>query len=193
MLRVGITGGIGSGKTTVARILAEKGFPVYIADREAARLMRSDPFIREHLCRLFGADIYTPDGEPDKKRLAGIIFRNREALAQVNALVHPEVIRDFEQWSRKQPGEIVFFETALLYEAGLSHHFDRIVMVYASPETRIKRVMARDGLSEEQVRERMANQGNSEEHCRKADFVIYTENGEDLCRQIENMLEKIAE
>ncbi len=192
MLRIGITGGIGSGKTTIARMLADKGFPVYIADREASRLIRSDPFIRKTLCDLFGADIYTPAGDLDKKKLAGIIFRNRKALAEVNALVHPEVIRDFERWSREQPGEVVFFEAALLYEAGLSHHFDRILVVYASPETRVKRVMARDGLPEEQVRERMANQGDSEGHCRKADFVIYTEHGEDLHRQIENMLEKIA-
>ena len=127
-----------------------------------------------------------------KKKLAGIIFRDREALAKVNAIVHPEVVRDFEQWSEKQTGEIVFFEAAIIFEAGLARHFNRIVFVYASPETRIERVMKRDGVSEEKVKERIANQGDNEENRRRADFVINTDSGGELAGQLENMLEKIA-
>lgn len=192
-LKVGLTGGIGSGKTTVAHIFRQMGFPVYIADREAARLMHSNGRIRRQLIELFGTEIYTPTGELDRKGFANLIFNNPEALAAVNAVVHPEVMNDFMNWCEQQTAPFAIFESAILFEAGLDRVFDYIICVTAPMNTRIKRVMVRDKVSEEKVRERMKNQEADEIKCKKSDFIISTEEGKMVLPQIESNLEHIRQ
>ena len=193
MLRIGLTGGIGSGKTTIARLLSEQGYPVYIADRRASFLINRDPEIHSALVQQFGPAIYCADGSLNKKKLAEIIFNDPTALQKVNATVHPIVLEDFRHWSSEQDKNFVFFESAILFEAGFEACFDFIVCVYASPETRIARVVNRDRISPEEVKKRMGNQWDDETKRRRSDLVIYTDRGENLNRQIEDMLNKIKE
>ncbi len=188
MLKIGLTGGIGSGKTTIARVLEHLGYKVYIADSQASRLMNSDPQLRDELSMAFGKDIYTAAHQIDKKKLASLIFNNREALQQINRIVHPKVVADFNRWSGKQPGEFIFFESAILFEAGLEKTVDYIICVYASLETRLKRVMERDQATEEKVRERIANQMNDEEKCRRSDFTVYTDSPAMVLEQIDSLI-----
>lgn len=188
MLKIGLTGGIGSGKTTIARVLEHLGYKVYIADAQASRLMNSDPQLRDELSMAFGKDIYTAAHQIDKKKLASLIFNNREALQQINRIVHPKVVADFNRWSEKQPGEIIFFESAILFEAGLEKTVDYIICVYASLETRLKRVMERDQATEEKVRERIANQMNDEEKCRRSDFSVCTDSPAMVLEQIDSLI-----
>lgn len=192
MLRIGLTGGIGSGKTTIANIFRHLGYGVYIADTEASRLMNTDTEIRRRLSALFGADIYTPDMQVDKKKMAGIIFNDRKALKQVNRIVHPRVADDFNKWCGQQQGDIVFFETAILFESGLEKNVDYTICVYASPALRIKRVAARDGVPAGKVVERMKNQMDDEEKCRKSDFTICTEDSVMELEQAEQVLEELT-
>lgn len=191
MLKIGLTGGIGSGKTTIAHVFEHLGYQVYIADTQASRLMNTDPQLRHELSSAFGKNIYTTDNRIDKKKLAAIIFSNREALEQINRIVHPKVIADFIRWCEKQKEEFVIFESAILFEAGLEKTVDYTICVYASPETRLKRVMARDHTTADKVRERIANQMNDEEKCRKSDFTICTDSQFMVLEQINTLIETL--
>lgn len=191
MLKIGLTGGIGSGKTTIAHVFEHLGYQVYIADTQASHLMNTDPQLRHELSSAFGKDIYTTDNQIDKKKLAAIIFSNREALQQINGIVHPKVVADFIRWCEKQKGEWVIFESAILFEAGLEKTVDYTICVYASLETRLKRVMARDHTTADKVRERIANQMNDEEKCRKSDFTICTDSQLMVLEQINILIETL--
>ncbi|WP_251620480.1 dephospho-CoA kinase [Odoribacter lunatus] len=191
MLKIGLTGGIGSGKTTVAGAFHAKGFPIYIADTEASRLMNTSPEIRSSLLRLLGNDIYLPDNTLNKVRVATLIFNHPPLLRQVNALVHPAVLRDFEEWCQKQHSPLVFFESAILFEAHLESHFDFVIHVTANLPTRIERVMKRDGVSEGKVLERIRNQASEEEKNEKADFILDTTDGDDWKKQITDIQEML--
>lgn len=188
IFKIGLTGGIGSGKTTIANLLRQKGIPVYIADQEASRIINSDPQVRKQLLALFGTDLYTSDNILNKKKLATLIFQNKQALQQVNQIVHPQVLTDFQQWSRRQKCRSVVFESAILFEAKLNQHFDYIVCVYASQEIRIQRVMLRDSVNAEKVKERIQNQFDNQQICRTSDFIINTNPGEDINKQVEELL-----
>ncbi|MEG2228837.1 MAG: dephospho-CoA kinase [Odoribacter sp.] len=191
MRRVGLTGGIGSGKSTIAQILKQMGYPVYIADKQAARLMNEDPCVRKKMICKFGASIYTEKNVLDKQRLASIIFDNKEALVAVNSIVHPRVMEDFRQWCQKQNARLVFFESAILYEAGLEDFFESVVCVSAPPAIRIERVVARDQTSSEQVKERMANQLDDREKCRQSDFVILNDEEHPVIEQVLRMVDQL--
>lgn len=184
MVKIGLTGGIGSGKTTVAGLWAEKGYPVYIADLAASELINHNKIIKKAFIRLFGTSIYQPDGTLNKQALAHIIFNNPETLQKVNTIVHPEVMKDFNRWSLKQDKPAVLFESAILFEAHLEKNFDYIICVYASPETRIKRVMQRDHTTAEKVLERIKNQMDDDVKCQKSNFIIHTDNHQSLSQQI---------
>lgn len=184
-LKIGLTGGIGSGKTTVARIVSQKlRYPVYIADETASRLIRDRISIRNALIRHFGKHVYLPDRSLNKKWLADRIFTDPSALQAVNRIVHPEVLKDFHRWSERQQGKLIFFESAILFEAGLDAHFDYIVCITASLDTRIARVVQRDGTTPEKVRERIRNQIDEQKKCRMSDYVICTDQGVPLLRQL---------
>lgn len=169
MMRVGITGGIGSGKSTVCRLFAERGVAVYDSDREAKRLMAG--VLRPAIEARFGADVYSGD-RLDRRRLASIAFGSPQALADLNAIVHPAVRRDFEEWAERQSGAYVVLESALLFESGCAGSVDCTVAVLAPAEERVRRVRARDGASEEEVRQRMAAQMDDDELSARADHTI---------------------
>ena len=169
MIRVGITGGIGSGKSTVCRLFAAKGIPVYDSDSEAKRLMAAE--LRGGIEARFGRDIYR-EGELDRGRLATIVFADSQALADLNAIVHPAVMRDFAAWAERQTADYVVLESAILYEAGLENAVDRVVAVLAPVELRVERACRRDGADPEAVRRRIAAQMDDDTLCRRADFTL---------------------
>lgn len=171
MMKLGITGGIGSGKSTVCRLFAARGIAVYDSDREAKRLMTDDAALRERIAQRFGADIYR-DGALDRARLAACVFSDPQALADLNALVHPAVRADFAAWAGRQTGPYVVLECAILFEAGFDDAVDRTVAVLAPAELRVQRACRRDGCDEAAIRSRMAAQMSDDELCARADWTI---------------------
>ena len=170
MLKIGLTGGIGSGKTTVARLFEELGIPVYYADDRAKALQNSSPLIEE-ISALFGSEIYS-NGLLDRKKLAAIVFQNRDLLNQLNALVHPAVARDFKSWLSAQQAPYIVKEAAIIFEIGSEDTYDHVVLVIADEATRLARVMQRDGANREEVLNRMRNQMDDNEKAERANFVI---------------------
>ena len=187
MIKVGITGGIGSGKSTISKVLASMGYPVYIADAKAKELMHTDSQLISELKELFGEDIYHEE-KLNRVKLAQLVFSNKEKLAQLNALVHPAVKRDFENWCSKQKSHIMFEEAAILFETGSYTFFDKTIVVAATEEERIKRVMLRDKCSREDVLNRMKNQWPQEKKVALADFVINNEGDELVIPQVLGVL-----
>lgn len=171
MLRVGLTGGIGSGKSTVVKMFEELGIPVFVADDAAKRLMVSSKKIRDGLVHLFGNEVYVA-GELNKPFLADKIFNNKELLEKVNALVHPSVRHSFKIWAAKQYSPYVIQESAILFENQLDTYFDKIILVTAPVEVRINRVMQRDNCSREAVLARMNNQWKDERKRKLSHFII---------------------
>lgn len=172
MIRLGITGGIGSGKSYVARLLEERGVPVYDTDKEAKRLMLSDERIREGLVGLLGENVYN-EGGLNKPLLIEYLFAGEENASRINAIVHPRVKEDFLRWAADNcDKEVVALESAILFESGFEDVTDRVVAVYAPLEVRLARAMQRDGATAEQVRARMASQMDDEEKRKRADFVV---------------------
>ena len=188
---VGIIGGTGSGKSTIAKIIATLGYPVYISDFKASELINRDEEIKKHLIELFGKDIYQPDGNLDKKRLAGIIFNDKEAIKQVNGIVHPAVTRDFMEWCSAQRRPLLFFESAILFEAKLENLFDYIILITTDLETRVERVISRDSTTREKVIERINNQMPDEIKQTKSDFVIYNNNDDKVIKQILSIIHQL--
>ena len=165
MIRVGVTGGIGSGKSTVCRLFAERGVPVYDSDSEAKRLMGEDPSLRAALVEAFGDETFR-DGVLNRRYLAATVFGDRRALARLEALVHPCVKRDFERWAAERTAEpYVVLECAILYESGMDAAVDRVVAVVAPEELRLVRVNARDGASAAEIRRRRAERTGRLYHC----------------------------
>lgn len=169
--KVGITGGIGSGKSTLCRLFQARGVAVYDTDAAAKRLMVEQPALREAIIRQFGAESYLED-TLNRSYLAQRVFSDTEQRVQLNSLVHPAVIADFEQWAEAQTGEYVILESAILFEAGLDKHVDRTVAVLAPERLRIERTMQRDKTSEEQVRSRMAAQADDDTLRARADISV---------------------
>ena len=169
--KVGITGGIGSGKSTLCRLFQARGVAVYDTDAAAKRLMVEQPALREAIIRQFGAESYLED-TLNRSYLAQRVFSDPKQRVQLNSLVHPAVIADFEQWAEAQTGEYVILESAILFEAGLDKHVDRTVAVLAPERLRIERTMQRDKTSEEQVRSRMAAQADDDTLRARADISV---------------------
>ena len=187
MIKIGITGGIGSGKSVVAALLELSGIPVYIADTESKLLTATSPVIREKLITLFGEQLYTADGL-DKKRLASHIFGNPERLEQVNAIIHPEVNRHFLAWTERQNTPVCAIESAILFESGFYKVVDISLMVYAPRELRIERALGRDSASREEIERRINSQMSDEEKKDRSDYVIYNDNRQALIPQVGKLL-----
>ncbi|WP_298343287.1 dephospho-CoA kinase [uncultured Algibacter sp.] len=171
MIIVGLTGGIGSGKTTVAKQFSELGVPIYIADDEAKNLMNRSKVIKRKLIKLFGDKAYI-DGELNRPFIANIIFNNKTYLEKMNAIVHPKVARHFEKWMLKQDASYVIKEVAILFENGGHKTCNYIITVVAPIETRIKRLLKRDHTSKEKIEAIMNNQWTDEEKIKHSHFVI---------------------
>lgn len=173
---VGLTGGIGSGKTTIAKWFSEQGIPVYNSDNEAKRLMNESSEIREELIQLFGEDAYL-NNELNRKFISSKVFENKDLLEQLNQIVHPAVFKDFKTWIQNQNAPFIVKEAAILFESGSYHDCDYIVSVIADEEIRIQRVMERDGISNEQVLSRIKNQWTDELRIVNSDFIIRNNQG----------------
>lgn len=184
---LGITGGIGSGKSVVSQCLDIMGIPVYNCDNEAKRLNNTHPTIRKELCELVGKDLY-PDGILDKASLAAYLFASPEHAAQVNAIVHPTVMDDFQQWKSRQDTPWVGIESAILYESNFAHLADKVIAVYAPEQLRIARARRRDNAPAEAIRQRIARQMKDEEKCKLADFTLYNDDNHPLLPQILDIL-----
>ena len=171
MITVGITGSIGSGKSVVCKLFAMLGIPVYDSDSRAKSLMNSDPQLAESLMQRFGKECFR-DGTLDRKFLADRVFGDSGALADLNALVHPAVTRDFTNWAQAADSRYVIVESAIMYESGLDRVVDYVVAVTAPMQVRIRRAVLRDNSSEKNIRNRMQHQMDDEALTAAADFVI---------------------
>lgn len=170
-MKVGITGGIGSGKSTVCRLFAQRGVAVYDSDAEAKRLMAESPELRAAVSARFGAEAYA-GGALNRPYLAGKVFSDPAALADLNALVHPAVLADFAAWAERQEGSYVILESAILFDAGLEDSVDRTIAVLAPLELRLERTCRRDKCDPEAVRRRIAAQSDDDVLSEKADYTL---------------------
>lgn len=187
---VGLTGGIGSGKSTVAALFSEKGIPVYIAD-DAAKAILDQPDITEQVVAVFGSGI-TNGSVIDRRKLAAIVFDHPEKLAQLNAIVHPAVRRDFENWVAKHhDNSFVVKEAAILFESGTDKDCDAVITVVAPEEMRIGRVMVRDGVGREEVLKRMQRQWTDAQKVALSDYVIENTDLQFTRRQVNGILKKL--
>ncbi len=172
MIRVGLTGNIGSGKTTVCKLFEMLGVPVYYADNRGKLLLQSDEVAKE-IGKIFGAGYILEDGRPDRKKLASLVFNNKNKLDELNKLIHPRVQEDFERWIAMQAeSAYVIMEAAILFETGRNSDFDKVIVVTAPEDLRIKRVCLRDKTSSNDVKNRMKNQWGEARKIPLADFVI---------------------
>ena len=168
---VGLTGGIGSGKTTVAGFFKELGIPIYIADEEAKKLLHSSKSLKSAIITLFGEQAYNK-GQLDRKYIATQVFLDKEKLESLNSLVHPEVNKDFEEWKVEQKAPYVIYEAAILFEKGGYKKCDYVVLVTANLQDRIERLQKRDLSTIEEIEARMAHQWSDDRKKTYSEFII---------------------
>ncbi|MEZ4722792.1 MAG: dephospho-CoA kinase [Flavobacteriales bacterium] len=182
---VGLTGGIGSGKSTVARVFETLGVPVFRADDFGRLVLESDQRVVDQVKALFGPDIYV-EGSPDRAQIASLVFSDKSRLEALNKIIHPAVARAFEEWHEKQATHACYCirEAAILFESGSYKDCDQIICVSAPGKVRIERVMERDKVSEEQVKARMANQMTQEEKESKSNFIILNDGASAIIPQV---------
>lgn len=171
MIKIVLTGGIGTGKTHLSKHFIEMGIPVFYADEEAKKLY-SEPEVIRFFSTTFG-DIVLSDGKIDFKKLSDLIFSDEKARAQVNQYIHPLLFEHFNQWGKKQKCNIIMMESAIIFEAGLDHHFDKIIVVDSPMGVRLERIRKKyPHWSEDEIRKRIATQLSQEEKCKRADLIL---------------------
>lgn len=190
MLKVGLTGGIGSGKSTVAGIFETLGIPVYYADDAAKSLMNSDAQLREAIIQLFGEKAYEND-ELNRAYLAERVFHSPKELEKLNTVVHPATLADAARWMERQESAYAIKEAALIFESGSQEHLDVVIGVYAPATLRLHRVMQRDNISREAVLARMSKQIDEEIKMRLCDFVVRNDEQELLIPQVLSVHEQL--
>ncbi len=186
MLKVGITGGIGSGKTTICRIFETLGIPVFYADTVAKEIMVNDTILIQGVKDSFGEESYLPGGILNNKHIAGIVFNNEQELAKLNAMVHPAVFRAFDNWATQLPKDTPYIlkEAALLFESGSYKMCNKNILVTAPLELKLERVMKRDGVTADQVKARMDKQFTDEKKIKMADYLINNNETDSLINQV---------
>jgi len=185
MMKIGITGGIGSGKTTVCEVFKLLGIAVFHADDEARNMQNNDLYIKNRLIEHFGKQIYLPDGMLDRKKLAGLVFTDTKALAELNAIIHPAVRDSFLKWAENyKDAPYILYEAAILLESGYASDFDRNILVLADEKIRIERVIRRDHASEKLVKQRILNQMPDIQKIKMVDYIIDNNNEKLLFPQI---------
>ena len=189
MLQIGLTGGIGSGKSTIAKVLEKMGYPVFYADLEAKKIYHEDPVLKENLIQIIGQEVYV-NGQLNAKLLAEKLFSNTQLKDHVAALVHPIVRESFVSWVKFQKASLVFNEAAILFETGAYQNFDANLLVVAPAQLRIERVIKRDALSEDQVQARIAQQWSDEQKMKLTPYLIHND-GRPLLVQIENLINEL--
>ena len=193
MLKVGITGNIGSGKTWVCRIFESLGVPVFYADREAVALY-TDSDVKQQVIHAFGDAVYDENGNLNRQQLASVVFSDASALDRINAIIHPAVLKKYEAWLEEhQHYDYTLHEAAILFEHHLEEKMDLVINVSAPEAVRVKRVMERDGVSEAEVKKRMQHQWPDEVKNEKADFVIDNDGNEFLVSQISSIDQSIRQ
>lgn len=192
MIKLGVTGGIGSGKSVVCEILRLHDIPVYDADLEAKNLNDTSPVIREKLISAFGPELYRND-KLDRQKLAHFIFNNEENLHTANSIIHPELAKHFREWAmQRKHHPVVAMDAAVLFEAGFQSVLDKTILVLAPLEIRIERAVKRGNLTKEQITARANSQMSDEEKIKLADFVIYNDGKHSLLEQISEILQTIS-
>lgn len=185
MLKVGITGGMGSGKTTVARMFEVLGVPVYYADDAGKRLMQTDPVLKAGIIKLLGHQAYFADGRLNRSFIAGQVFGNAKKLAALNALVHPAVQHDSALWMEKNAGSpYVLKEAAILFESGSYRQLHLVIGVDAPFELRVRRIMQRDNISRQQITERLSKQMDADEKMKLCRFVVKNDDATAIIPQV---------
>ena len=191
MKTVGITGGIGSGKSIIGKVLTVMGFPVFYSDQEGKRLMTENQTIIQQIEMLFGSDAYT-DNQLNRAFIASQIFKDESLKEQLNQIIHPAVRARLKNWAQEQSSPLVFNEAAILFETGSYKDFDYTILVTASKETRILRIIKRDKSSREEILDRMNNQWKDEEKAKLASFMIVNNDKELVLPQLEAIIDKIS-
>ncbi|MHA7844135.1 MAG: dephospho-CoA kinase [Winogradskyella sp.] len=186
MIIVGLTGGIGSGKTTIAKWFESQNIPVYIADKEAKALMNRSKVIKRKLSELFGVSAYE-NGKLNREYLASKIFNDKSLLTKMNAIVHPKVALHFKRWLKKQDAPYIIKEAAIIFENNLEYQYDYIITVVADEGLRIERVMSRDDTTKQKVKSIINNQLSDEEKIKKSHFVIQNNSLEDALKQAQKI------
>lgn len=189
---VGLTGGIGSGKTTVANFFRELNVPVFIADEEAKKIMNRDAAVKKKIKELFGEDSYT-GGDLDRKKLASKVFHDKSRLESLNAIVHPAVGRHFEEWKKAQTGSYVIYEAAILFEKGSDKKCDFVILVTAPYDLRIQRLQKRDRSSIEEIEARMAHQWPDDKKAALADFIIENTDIQGTWEKVRSIHDRVGE
>lgn len=192
MLKVGLTGGIGSGKTIVAKIFEVLGTPVYYADTEAKKLMSSDPTLIKEIKSVFGEEAYL-DGKLNRTMIAEMAFNNKEMLHKLNSIVHPYTIEHGKKWMEAQTAPYAIKEAALIFESGIQGEFDKIIGVFAPNALRVQRTMKRDNLTYEQVIERLQHQIDDDIKIKLCDEVIFNDEQKMLVPQVLALHEKFIQ
>lgn len=190
-IKIGVTGGIGSGKSYICNIICSLGYPVYNCDQEAKRLMITNKQIINSLKQLIGENAYDADGNLNKRVIAQYLFANKDNAQNINNIVHPVVKSDFLSWAASQTEGVIFMESAILFESGFNNIVDKTISVIASTETRIERTIKRDNTTKEQVVSRMNQQMKDEERCRMADFIINNNETDNAELQITTIIETL--
>lgn len=188
---IGITGGIGSGKSRVASFFGQKGYPVYLADQAAKKLMVEHPSLRAEIIDLMGENAFTSEGHLDRKYIASQVFQNPSLLKKLNGIVHPAVREDFKQYVKNQHSALLFKEAAILIESGGYQDCDKVLLITAPEETRVARVCERDGLAPEQVRERIQNQWTDAQKAPYADWIVSNDEWSKTEVQLQKILQEI--
>lgn len=193
MIKVGITGGMGCGKSTVVAEFEQLGTAAFVADKVAASYY-SDPAFLAQLRSLLGDDFFLPDGQADKRRIAARVFSDRQALDALNALVHPRVWADFDRFCLLHADQpYVLFESAILFDHGFDRFMDKVICVYLSLDERLARLKERDHVAEDELLLRIRNQMPAEEMMRRADYVILNYEGNPRKRQVACIDHKIRD
>jgi len=192
MFRVGITGGIGSGKSTVSKVFEVLGIPVYYADDAAKRIMNEDEDLKAAIIKNFGEETYT-NAVLNRSFLAAQVFNNHEKLELLNSIVHPATIKDGEEWMKKQTTPYALKEAALIFESGVQQYLDKVIGVFAPPTLRIQRAMNRDNISKEEVVSRMDKQMEETIKMKLCDFIITNDEQQAVLPQVMEVHEKLLQ
>ena len=190
---IGVTGGIGSGKSVVSHLLRLMDVPVYDCDSEAKRLMCESAAIRKALVEAVGTEVYDAEGQLNRAYLASYMFGNAEHVAMVNRIVHPVVRADFREWAQRVGNAMVAVESAILFEAEMHDDVSAVWVVQAPEAQRLQRAIRRDASSEKAVRGRMQSQLSEQEYAKRADAVIYNDDCHSLIQQVIRLLDEISD